>query len=360
MTAARTPGSNAGSFPMSVPDSFGFLRLLFASFVIISHSPEVLDGNRSRELLTRTFGSLSFGELGVSGFFLISGYLIVQSCRNSASPAQYLTKRFLRIYPGFAVSFLICWLLVGPISGGTIVQTDLAGQLLRLLTLSEPSVVGSFSGLHYPVLNGPMWTIIYEFRCYVIVLFLHMAGILENTKKYAIILTGFLVIYVISIRWPGSGQTRDVVQYLADGVRFVMFFFVGGAFYVLRHFIRLEGATALGAGIVGLGLMFVAPLAYLAVAMFGAYVLFWFALRVGTGWLSRIGRTVDISYGVYLYAWPIQNLLVQQDSEMSPVLLAILTMATASVLGFLSWTFVEGPCMRLKQRFRTSAPPDAS
>jgi peptidoglycan/LPS O-acetylase OafA/YrhL len=97
-------------------NNFGLLRLIFAMCVLVSHSIELVDGNRSREPLTFIFGTLSLGELGVDGFFLVSGYLIAQSFENSASVLLYLGKRILRIYPAFVVAFVLSIVVVGPLS----------------------------------------------------------------------------------------------------------------------------------------------------------------------------------------------------------------------------------------------------
>jgi peptidoglycan/LPS O-acetylase OafA/YrhL len=75
----RKMPDQAASEAGSRDNNFGFLRLLFATLVIVSHSPELVDGNRSREILTSLFGTISFGELGVDGFFIISGYLVAKS-----------------------------------------------------------------------------------------------------------------------------------------------------------------------------------------------------------------------------------------------------------------------------------------
>src|ERR1700760_4196820 len=98
-------------------NNFGFFRLLVATLVIVSHSAEIIDANRSRELLTSFGGKLTFGEIAVDGFFIISGYLILKSFQQSASTFSYLMKRVRRIYPGFLVAWLACIFIVAPIGG---------------------------------------------------------------------------------------------------------------------------------------------------------------------------------------------------------------------------------------------------
>jgi peptidoglycan/LPS O-acetylase OafA/YrhL len=85
--------------------------------VILSHSFELIDHNRARELLTRAFGTLSFGEVGVDGFFLISGYLVTKSLIETQSPARYLWKRILRIWPGYLAAFCMCGALAAALGG---------------------------------------------------------------------------------------------------------------------------------------------------------------------------------------------------------------------------------------------------
>jgi hypothetical protein len=72
-------------------NNFSVLRMLFATLVILSHSTELIDGNRSREILTLLFGTISFGVLAVDGFFIISGYLITKSYLSS-QPMGYLAN----------------------------------------------------------------------------------------------------------------------------------------------------------------------------------------------------------------------------------------------------------------------------
>jgi peptidoglycan/LPS O-acetylase OafA/YrhL len=94
--------------------------------------------------------------------------------------------------------------------------------------------------------------------------------------------------------------------------------------------------------------MFSPHLARAAVAILGGYVLFWFAFNVKSPTLAAVGHKVDISYGVYLYAWPVQKLLIWLDPGISPWLIFIETTAIASILALGSWWLVEKPFLNLK------------
>src|ERR1700741_4202124 len=99
-------------------NNFNLLRLLLASAVLFSHSYELIDRNRFREPLDRFFHTYTAGDLAVDGFFMLSGFLIMQSWQRDPQVWRYLARRVLRIYPLFIVATLICGLVLGPIFGG--------------------------------------------------------------------------------------------------------------------------------------------------------------------------------------------------------------------------------------------------
>ena len=146
-------------------NNFGFLRLFFAVLVIFSHSPELIDGNRSREILTQIFHTISFGEFAVDGFFLISGFLVTKSFMQSSTRRSYLLKRLARIVPGFAIAFLISLFIAGLLGGGDLSGIPMRENLIAFFTLQQPALPGAFANLPYHDLNGAVWTISYEFRC---------------------------------------------------------------------------------------------------------------------------------------------------------------------------------------------------
>jgi peptidoglycan/LPS O-acetylase OafA/YrhL len=334
-------------------NNFGALRLLFAFLVILSHSPELVDGDRSREILTRIFGTLSFGEFGVDGFFLISGYLITKSFQDSRSAGGYILKRVLRIYPGYVVAYLLCVFALGPFVGGQITELSGIRVLMEIFTLGDPSMKGVFPGTAYPVLNGSMWTIAYEFRCYLLVLAAGLVGLLSKRRILASLAVGALALSAMHPNIWGWFPGRLQIFFGAPGtiIRFAGVFACGSLYYLYRDRIRYDWRFAIFAAFGLFVSMFSSCLAEAALAVLGGYIFFWFAFNVRSPILAAIGQKVDISYGVYLYAWPVQKLLIWWDPKISPWLVLFETTAIAGILAFGSWWLVEKPFLNLKTAF---------
>ncbi|MDP4005668.1 acyltransferase [Methylobacterium sp. NEAU K] len=327
----------------TVANNFGSLRLLFAVLVILSHAPELVDGNRSREWLTQAFGTMSLGEIAVDGFFLVSGYLITASYRAKRSFSDYLMRRVVRIYPAFVVASLVCIAVVAPLGGGDVAAASLPETLLRLSLLLMPVVPGAFEGLPYPLLNGAMWTIPCEFGCYLLLGLVGTARALRRRRRYLVLLAGLGGLLALRWLYLPVGAPGDGLGSLSEMIRLTFVFCCGGAFRLFGDRITYTGRGAGLAALLLLPLMFSRPLAEPAFAILGGYLVFWFAFAVRPNALSRGTARIDPSYGLYLYAWPVQNLLVARMPGISPWMVAALALAAAIPLGILSWTLIEKP-----------------
>lgn len=326
-------------------NNFNLLRFLFASLVIVSHVPELQNGNRSNELLTRVFNTISFGEMAVDSFFVLSGFLIVKSWLGRPNVSAFISSRILRIYPGFVVASLLCAFVVGPIYGLANYFHDFGWsrfvwELAKLNLSVTPAV---FSGSHYPVLNGATWSIPFEFKCYLLVLACGLAGILNRRWMW---LALFLTCTTAHI-----ANRLDILHIPFDTYfRCGMAFTAGGCFYLYRNQIAWRQDAAWLAVIIFSGFLFIKPLAEPALCIFWSYAVFYYAMS-GTTFLG-FNRFPDISYGVYLYAWPINKIILWHFPTMNVYAAMVCVFVLSVLLGIASWYVVEKPFMRLKKLFR--------
>ncbi|TWI61505.1 peptidoglycan/LPS O-acetylase OafA/YrhL [Pseudoduganella lurida] len=348
--------------PTARRNNFNLLRLVLALLVLLSHAAELQDGTRQREPLTRLFHTLSFGELAVDGFFLLSGYLIVQSWDSAPAAWTFLRKRVLRIYPGFLVASLVCVFLVAPLGSDPVRYfAELSGLkvLLAMAVLHGPILPPVFDGLPYPQVNGAMWTIMREFACYLGVLGMGLAGGIRRRRVWlaltvAALLTHLATRYGLPITWtPLRLLLGDPI------VRLASLFLAGGCFYLYRERCRFTPVGAVLAGCVLGVAMFSPRWAELALATCGGYLLFYAALTP-LPVLAGFNRLPDISYGVYLYGWPVQTLLVWYLPPLSPWHMFLLAGAAVLPLALLSWYLVEQPLLRLKPGAPRKAHPAGS
>lgn len=327
-------------------NNFNLIRLLLAILVIVSHAAELMEGNRSREILTNLFGTISFGELAVDGFFVVSGFLVLGSWHRNPNVVQFLTSRVLRIYPGFMVAVIVCIGLVVPrYSGDQDYHSGFSSYFLELLysvlKLHLPAHPLVFEGSNYPVLNGSLWSISFEFKAYLAVLVLGFLGLLRSKKIWI----GITVLLVCLYLMHKMGVYDLKGKFLS--VSTLMCFFVGGAYYLYQNSITFSifwVVLATFGFVVGLHFDVVAEV---GLALCLGYLIFWFAFNVKS--LNAFNRLPDISYGVYLYAWPVNKILLYHYPDVTLLESILVVSLISMILGSASWYLVEKPALRIKE-----------
>jgi peptidoglycan/LPS O-acetylase OafA/YrhL len=320
------------------------IRLVLACLVIVSHSwPLGGFGNDPG------FGDQDLGDWAVAGFFAISGYLILGSRLHSRSLIDYMWRRFLRIYPGFLVCLVAVAFVFAPISvafaGGSYEPMSAIGYVANNVALyvRQLGIDGTLAGVPFEgSWNGPLWTLFYEFVCYVGV------GVLVSLVPRRFVGRAVVAIFVLC--------TLATVVHLAFGVggdgvvvrlaRLGAFFAAGGILYAYSPRIRMHLAIAVAAAvlvIVAAGLGLFQALGGLPVA----YLMMYLGSRLP---MLNIKSEHDVSYGMYIYAFPIQQLIatVVGDQGIPVVLYIVLALLLTAPLAIASRLWVERPAETLK------------
>ena len=324
------------------------IRLFFACSVVLSHA-WVIGGIGEEPSL----GGRTVGAWAVLGFFGISGYLITRSRMNGQPAASYFRARFLRIYPGFLaalalVAFVFAPLAVALGSTGSFTFADSLMYVARNLFLYPPVISQHTIGTTLAegeIWNGALWSLFWEACCYVGVGILGIAALGSGRKS--LLLITFLAATGVSLA-AETGIIPPSELTLAPPL--VAAFTAGSLMFFYSHRIRVVPAAAIAAVLLlasivsGTATVF-APLPFtLLVLVLGSVLPF-----------RRVGAKRDLSYGIYIYGVPVQNLLeVWLPALVLPVYL-LLTYAFVVPLALASFTWVEAPAMRLKRRV-PSAP----
>jgi len=328
---------------------FGVARLILASAVIVSHSADLVDGDRRREPLTRIFHTLSLGELAVAFFFLVSGHLIAQSWESAPTVPKFLEKRARRIYPGYVVAWLISALVVGWLGGrtpGYFHQFGFFSVVGSLLKLHAPDVQGAFVGTPFPSVNQSMWTIQTEFRCYLLVPLLGYFVFKRRRWMVLVLLAGAILLAENRGLLLNSSQLALSLFYGQPDVmnNYLVFFVSGICFYLYRAEIRYGAKAALVSGLIAILSLYYENIYPIVLPTLGAYAFFAWIYRVGKIG-QQLAKLPDISYGIYIYGFPLQKLILWYRPNLEPWALAALALPAAAGCGWLSWIWVEHPLL---------------
>ena len=318
-------------------NNFDALRLLFASFVLFSHSFALL-GKVEPVVLGRTLGNL-----GVHGFFVISGYLIVRSKLNASAP-YFLISRALRIIPGLMVALYIA---------------NSVGKLAHHYSQNPiPQIT-----------DGPIWTLPWEAICYLLVLALGVIGSLSKQSYPAVL----IVLWSYFIIGSSTGNTDPFFWAILP---MIIVFFTGGLLHIVDFKPKFWIFIISTLGIViavkySLFLKIFNPVQpyfplgnspqfwkspYLPAILVHTVIYFLcfpaFVITIGLYSRYKVRLSHDLSYGLYIYAWPVAQVLVylgiKYQMKWAPVTLALATSIITIPLAYLSCRLIEEPFMKIK------------
>jgi peptidoglycan/LPS O-acetylase OafA/YrhL len=328
-------------------NNFNLMRVVAASAVLLSHCWPLALGSNDGEPLARVVG-VTMGTSAVIVFFALSGFLVASSWDRWQSPIVFAGARALRIFPGLFVALVIDAFVIGAAmttlgsadylsSPGTwtYVPTNL------LLVKAQLTTPGVFENLHYKVLNGPLWTLAYEVFCYVLLFAAGWLGLLRR-ERFPYAFAMFAAAWLI-VGWLGRGEAQGFAHHMVV---------LGGAFltgvtmWVWRRHISLSGPLAtvlLAAGVLGLIWAVPGSVVFFPVAL--AYLTLYLAL-VPNGWFRQYNRVGDVSYGVYIYGWPMQQVVLSTFPGIGVASLFFLALAVTLLFATASWMLVEHPAMR--------------
>ena len=341
-------------------NNFNLIRLLAALCVLFSHSVAVLGLPSQQEFFFDHVG-LSLAEMAVDVFFVTSGFLVAGSLVNRRNVIAFLWARALRIYPALLVMLALTVFVLAP----SLTSLSLADYFTAQQTYEYFAKCATLiSGVRYALpgvfettplkgeFNGSLWTLPIELRLYLylaagwLILAAARAGRIQAMTIIAPLACAVFLVIILRGRLLGNSFNSADIR--------VFMFLYGTTLYLWRDKVPLRPGILSAA----FACMLLAA-AFNPSAFFVAYVFCLAPLVLHLAYLPK-GRIRsfndwgDFSYGVYIYAFPIQQTLAFLFPGMS--LLAMVASSASASLGLaaLSWTLIEKRALALKDDFASA------
>jgi len=324
-------------------NNFNLVRIYLSLSVLFFHAFEL---SRQSELsfLNRIFNA----DRAVDAFFIISGYLIMKSYGRSASNKEYFAKRFRRIYPAYLVVVTLCALL------GFIASTYPPAEYFRsplvykyllsnmlFLNFIQPDLPGVFDNNFFHAVNGSLWTLKVEIGYYLLVpLIVALRSRIRPALLYSLLFLFSLAWYLTMLHLYDT-QRQPIFLFLSRQLPGELLYFILGAAVTTFDDKPLFRKILAWLGIPATILLFL-PLGTVAGSLVLAVAVFFFALRLPV--LRYPFRKEDISYGLYIYHFPVMQTLVWLGVyHRSAMLGLVMSLLITTILALLSWFLIEKP-----------------
>ena len=330
---------------------FGFIRYVLAIDVIVAHFFTVL----SPDITFWHYNGYRFPE---AGFFVLSGFLVFLSYHLSPNLKVYFEKRARRLVPAYVTVVLLCVLL------GAFITTLSVGEYfgsahfwkyffanITLMNFVEPSLPGVFTDSPVAAVNGSLWTIKAEVLLYFTVPVIYfLVQRFGRTRVlvtlFALIAAGFAGCEYLYIT-TGNGT----INMLAHKVLLPFGYFYAGTAILLYLEKFLRKVWWLLAAAVMLFMLRSTSTVLLELAPFSLAVIIG-AVGMKCKWLNRLGRHNNITFGMYLYHFPVIQVVGMCGLQhVSLTLSMVVVFAVTITLSLLSWYLLEKPVIEHKRLF---------
>lgn len=328
-------------------NGFTLIRIISATLVLFTHCYVVL-GYSNGDILERN-GYIGFSKIGLDTFFVISGYLVTGSLLRSNNMIEFISKRIVRLLPALVVLIAITVFFVGPIvtsNQNYFTNTGTWKYLSLSLIFSKSRFLpGVFDENPIAVVNGSLWSLPLEVTCYAAISLFFIIKIL-NKKVLAIVLLAMLTLH-LNDTFNREYLYLYIQEILANELGYLFLF---GSFLALLK-INTEFNPIL--------LVIPISIIFMGFIFYGGdwhrYAFFYLLLWPLTiilvciklkkfHWLNKY----DISYGVYIYGFLCQQILVTSFPKMTSIpSFFISSILLSYIAGYLSWIFIEKPTIKL-------------
>jgi peptidoglycan/LPS O-acetylase OafA/YrhL len=325
---------------------FDYLRIILAALVLAWHSFFVSYGQDFVPQAAQTFIA-PFVRWIMPAFFALSGFLVTSSLERTGKLSIFLGLRFLRIFPALVVEVALSAFILGPLL--TTLRLDqyfgnpiFFKYMLNLVGWIHYHLPGVFEYNPLPMtVNGSLWTVPFELECYIALAVLALAGIAKN-RNFMLIAA---VLATLAMAVLNVNESYAAVVNV-NGRMLVLFFLAGVVVYKFRDKIPAHPVLAVASVPVSIALL-TTPVG----TALSSFIVAYSAAALGCMNVpkNRLLRSGDYSYGLYLYAFPVQQTVVWLIGGGHPLQVMALSLTGAFCFAVFSWHTIEKPTLRLKK-----------
>lgn len=344
---ARSAQIKLSDVATSRVNNLNFMRFIAALMVIVYHSYVVVLGGDAGSLLLKFTGDrLSLGGVSVGVFFLFGGFLIARSCEHYPEPKKFFSARVLRLFPELLFVVLFTVFVIGPLVTSLslfdyFTNSETYKYLLNGLLIMDYKLPGVFINNPFSgIVNGALWTLPAEFLCYILCFVSYKLTKFDKKKFVLLSVPVFVLAAVYYVKFS---------PFQLSAVRAVLLFYLGVLIWVFRDRVTISPVL----GLTSIVLWFVMVLHGIDnLAMLTVFPIACFCLAYGMGnHFSTFGTKFELSYGIYLWAFPIQQVLAQLFPSWHPYANALVTALLATCGAFVNHFVITAPLGKyLKER----------